>query len=58
MKYPSLIANAILWAAAIATSAIVGAPAFLSTVLLPLLATISLLLQRRLIGHRAECARS
>jgi hypothetical protein len=34
-----------------------GAPAFLSTVLLPLLAIMSLLLGR-LTGHRAECARS
>ncbi len=38
-----LITNAFLWAAAIIASAIVGAPAVLSAVLLPGLASCSLL---------------
>lgn len=38
-----LITNAFLWAAAIIASAIVGAPAVLSGVLLPVLASCSLL---------------
>jgi hypothetical protein len=41
-----LLANAVLWAAAIIASSIVGAPTFLSLVLLPSLAAISLLLNR------------
>lgn len=38
-----LISNAILWAAAIIASAIVGTPVILSAVLLPALASCSLL---------------
>jgi len=38
-----LIANAILWAAAILASALVGAPSVLSVLLLPTLALASLL---------------
>jgi hypothetical protein len=38
-----LIANAILWAAAILASALVGAPSVLSALLLPTLAIASLL---------------
>ena len=38
------IANAVLWASAIIASAIVGAPSVLSIILLPSLATCSLLL--------------
>ena len=40
------IANAVLWAAAIVASAVVGAPSVLSTILLPALAVCSLLLTR------------
>ena len=43
MNRKYLIANGILWAAAIIASAIVGAPTVLSVVLLPALAIISLL---------------
>jgi hypothetical protein len=39
-------ANAILWAAAIVAAAVVGAPALLSTILLPALAAGSLLMTR------------
>jgi hypothetical protein len=40
------LANAILWAAAIVAAAAVGAPALLSTILLPVLAAGSLLMTR------------
>ena len=40
------IANAILWASAIVASAIVGAPTVLSIILLPTLATCSLIVMR------------
>ncbi len=40
-KNPYGLANAMLWAAAIIAAAILGAPAFLFLVLLPLLATLS-----------------
>lgn len=39
-----LISNAILWAAAIIASAIVGAPVVLSALLLPVLASCALLI--------------
>jgi hypothetical protein len=42
-----LIANGVLWAAAIISAAIVGAPTVLSAVLLPALAAMSLLLAWR-----------
>jgi hypothetical protein len=42
-----LIANAVLWAAAIIASALVAAPTVLSLVVLPALASISLLLTSR-----------
>jgi hypothetical protein len=44
MNRKYVIANAILWAAAIIASAIVGAPTVLSVVLLPALAVLALLL--------------
>jgi hypothetical protein len=40
-KNPYVLANAMLWAAAIVAAAILGAPGFLSLILLPLLATLS-----------------
>jgi len=40
-KNPYVLANAMLWAAAIIAAAILGAPVFLFLVLLPLLATLS-----------------
>ena len=43
-----LIANGILWAAAIIAAVIVGAPTVLSGVLLPVLAAMSLLLAWRM----------
>lgn len=43
MNRNHLIANAILWAAAILASALVGAPSALSVLLLPTLAVSSLL---------------
>ena len=46
MNHKIVIINSILWAAAIIASAILGAPTFLSIVLLPLLAIFSLLLTR------------
>ena len=47
MNRREVIANSILWAAAILASAILHAPTFLTLVLLPTLATGSLLLARR-----------
>ena len=47
-----LIANAVLWAAAIIASALVGAPTVLTLVVLPALAAVSLLLAGR--GLRAS----
>lgn len=41
MKKQHVLANAILWAAAIMATAALGASPFLSLVLLPLLATMS-----------------
>jgi hypothetical protein len=43
MNRKYLIANAVLWAAAIIASAVVDAPTVLSTVLLPALAVVSVL---------------
>lgn len=42
----SIITNAILWASAIIAAAIMGAPSFLTFLLLPSLAFVSLVLQR------------
>jgi hypothetical protein len=50
MNRKHLIVNAILWAAAILASAIVGAPTVLSVVLLPALAIVSLLATRSKLG--------
>jgi hypothetical protein len=47
MNRKYLIANAVLWAAAIVASAAVGAPTVLSIVLLPVLGIVSLLLASR-----------
>ena len=41
-----VLANAMLWAAAILAAAVLKAPVFLSVVLLPMLATLSLLAVR------------
>ena len=46
MNRKHFVSNAILWAAAILASAIVGAPPVFSTVLLPALATSALLATR------------
>ncbi len=46
MNRKSVLTNAILWAAAIVAAAILGAPGVLSWLLLPSLATMSLLLVR------------
>jgi hypothetical protein len=43
MNRKHFISNAVLWAAAIIASAIVGAPSFVTTVLLPALAASALL---------------
>ncbi|MEP7185108.1 MAG: hypothetical protein ABI767_04655 [Rhodanobacter sp.] len=47
MKNHRVPANAILWAAAILASALLGAPAFLCLILLPSLAVMSVLAERR-----------
>jgi hypothetical protein len=44
MSQKHVVTNAILWAAAIAAAAAVGAPGFLSLILLPCLAATSLLM--------------
>ncbi len=54
MNRQPYIANAILWASAIVASAILGAPAALTLVLLPSLATCALLVTRPK-APRAEC---
>ena len=46
MNQKFVLTNAMLWAAAIVASAILGAPGVLSWLLLPSLATIALLLLR------------
>ncbi|HWX66706.1 MAG TPA: hypothetical protein VNZ27_09810 [Rhodanobacter sp.] len=43
MRKRYVLANALLWAAAILAAAVLKAPNFLSLVLLPMLATLSLL---------------
>jgi hypothetical protein len=42
-----LIVNAVLWATAIVTAALAGAPAYLSAIVLPILASASLLVVSR-----------
>jgi hypothetical protein len=54
MRKPYVLANAMLWAAAIIASAVLAAPNFLSLVLLPLLAILSQLM----VGQRACFQRS
>jgi hypothetical protein len=44
MRKRYVLANALLWAAAILAAAVLKAPNFLSLVLLPMLATLSLLM--------------
>lgn len=46
MNRKHIIANAVLWAAAIIAAAVVGAPTVLTIVLLPALASASLLMTR------------
>lgn len=46
MDRKHFISNAVLWATAIIASAIVGAPPFFSTILLPALAASALLVTR------------
>lgn len=47
MKNQYVLANAVLWAAAIAAAAILGAPRFLWLVLLPMLAVQALRVDRK-----------
>jgi len=46
MSRKLVISNAILWAAAIVASALVGSPPFFTTVLLPALAASALIVNR------------
>lgn len=52
MNRSTLFGHAILWAAAIVAAAIVGAPAALSTIVLPVLGATAVLLGAR----RRDCA--
>ncbi len=54
MSQKHVVVNAVLWASAIIASAILRAPYFMSVILLPSLATISLLLNRQ-IRRTYEC---
>ena len=45
------VANAVLWAAAILASAVMGAPPFFSLILLPTLATLALLNSTRAVSR-------
>ena len=56
MGHKYVIANAVLWAAAIVAAAIVGAPTVLTLVLLPVLGIVSLLLTSRARGKGAGSA--
>ena len=58
MNRKFIIANSILWAAAIIASAILGAPVSLTTVLLPSLAACSLLAARSHAAGRGGPAES
>ena len=55
MSEKYVVVNAILWASAIIASAILGAPYFMSVILLPSLATISLLVNRQ-ARHTYRCS--
>ena len=57
MRKQHVLANAILWAAAIIASAVLAAPNFLVLVLLPLLATLSLLSAGRDARLRHACSK-
>lgn len=46
MNQGAFLANAVLWAAAIIASALVGAPVYFTIVLLPALATSALMVTR------------
>lgn len=50
-KWMFQIANSILWAAAIIASAIVNAPSFLSSILLPVLAVVSLIVMESKLNN-------
>lgn len=52
MNRKQMLANAILWAAAIAASAVLDAPTFLSLILLPCLAVCSLLATPQMASRR------
>jgi hypothetical protein len=54
MNHKLLIANAVLWVAAIIASAVVGAPAILSAILLPVLAAVALLTRGSKLGKSAD----
>lgn len=59
MSRNNLLIHALLWAVAIVASAIVSAPAFLSIVLLPVLAATALLIGRQRLEtarHPDRCA--
>ena len=56
MNHKYLITNAILWTSAIVASAIVGAPTALTVIILPVLATCSLVVARPK-SQTAECQR-
>ncbi|MGA9341121.1 MAG: hypothetical protein WBV61_02155 [Rhodanobacteraceae bacterium] len=62
MNHKLVIANAMVWAAAIIASALVGAPPLFSIILLPTLALVTLLDSRpractcRLTGVRSKAA--
>ena len=52
------LANAVLWAAAILTSALLGSPPFFSLILLPTLATLALLSSTPAVSRAAGCRSS
>ncbi|HEX8776770.1 MAG TPA: hypothetical protein VF738_01525 [Rhodanobacter sp.] len=55
MKRPYVLANAVLWAAGMVAAAALKAPVFLTVVLLPLLATLSMQAARAdACLHRSE----
>jgi len=55
MKRPYVLASAVLWAAGMIAAAALKAPVFLTIVLLPLLATLSMLAVRAdACLHRSE----
>jgi len=58
MKRELLIANSLLWAAAIIASALLKAPAFLTVILLPNLGVVFLLINRGAASPSCAGARS